>query len=154
MAISRATIVDQNFIEGVQALEPSPKQPDLDQAVRDGFLLTGRQAIHLFESMVSSRHLDLMSRLLKVDGQSFYTIGSSGHEANAVVAAVTRPTDPAFLHYRSGAFFIERASQVGGQSPIFDVLLGLVASSDEPIAGGRHKVFGSVELWIPPPPQQ
>jgi 2-oxoisovalerate dehydrogenase E1 component len=25
-----------------------------------------------------------------------------------------------------------------------------VASSDEPIAGGRHKVFGSVELWIPP----
>ncbi|MEC8278270.1 MAG: thiamine pyrophosphate-dependent enzyme, partial [Myxococcota bacterium] len=33
---------------------------------------------------------------------------------------------------------------------LFDVLLGLVASADEPIAGGRHKVFGSLPLNIPP----
>ena len=27
---------------------------------------------------------------------------------------------------------------------------GVCASAEEPIAGGRHKVFGSVPLWIPP----
>jgi 2-oxoisovalerate dehydrogenase E1 component len=150
MAVSRATIVDDNFITQVRGVGPSDLQPALDSPVREGHRLTGRQAIHIFESMVSSRHLDLASRTLKAEGQSFYTIGSSGHEANAVVAAVSRPTDPAFLHYRSGGFFVERASQVGGQSPVFDILLGLVASADEPIAGGRHKVFGSVDLWIPP----
>ena len=140
MAISRAKVVDQNFIEGVGALGSFPVRNDLDATVREGFQLTGRDAIRIFETMVTSRHLDLTSRELKADGQSFYTIGSSGHELNAVVAATSRHTDPAFLHYRSGAFFVERAQQLGGQSPIFDVLLGIVASSDEPIAGGRHKV--------------
>ena len=150
MAVNRANIVDQNFTDTITSFVEGAAQPDLNQPVRPGFRLTGRQAIALFETMVSSRHLDLASRVLKAEGQSFYTIGSSGHEANAVVAAASRHTDPAFLHYRSGGFFIERANQVGGQSPVFDVLLGLVASADEPIAGGRHKVFGSVDLWIPP----
>ena len=31
-----------------------------------------------------------------------------------------------------------------------DVLLGLVAAADEPIAGGRHKVFGHPRLHIIP----
>ena len=150
MAVSRASIVDENFLEGVKTTQPVLVQTSLDAKVRQGFRLTGRQAIALFETMVASRHLDLVSRALKTEGQSFYTIGSSGHEANAVVAAASRPSDPACLHYRSGGFFIERATQVGGQTPIFDILLGLVASEDEPIAGGRHKVFGSVDLWIPP----
>ena len=150
MALSRAQIVDQNFVDRVLGLVNGAPKTDLDLPVRDGFRMTARQAIEVFESMVASRHLDLKSRELKTAGQSYYTIGSSGHEANAVVAAVTRPTDPAFLHYRSGAFFHRRASQVDGQSPVFDVLLSLVASADEPIAGGRHKVFGSADLWIPP----
>ena len=150
MAVSRAKIVDQNFIAAIDTIQGTAPRSDLDSPVRKGFRLTARSAIHLFETMVCSRHLDLTSRDLKADGQSFYTIGSSGHESNAVVAAASRHTDPAFLHYRSGGFFLERASQVGGQTPVFDVLLGLVASSDEPIAGGRHKVFGSVDLWIPP----
>ena len=53
------------------------------------------------------------------------------------------PTDPALLHYRSGAFYL-RARPPGcrGSDPLRDVLLGLVAAADEPIAGGRHKVFG------------
>jgi len=150
MAVSRAKIVDQNFTERVRSVEARQAREDLDQPIRTGFRLTGRRAIQLFESMVASRHLDLISRSLKAEGESFYTIGSSGHEVNAVVAAATRHTDPAFLHYRSGGFFIHRASLVKGQSPVFDVLLGLCASSDEPIAGGRHKVFGSVDLWVPP----
>ena len=35
-----------------------------------------------------------------------------------------------------------RAQQVPGSTPVRDVLQGLMALADEPIAGGRHKVFG------------
>lgn len=150
MAVSRASIVDQAFRSRLLELESPPIRADLDSPVRPGTTVTARQVFALFESQASSRHLDLTARDLKVDGQSFYTIGSSGHEGNAAVAAALRHTDMAFLHYRSGAFFIERARQVPGQTPLFDVLLGMVASTDEPIAGGRHKVFGSKVLAIPP----
>ena len=150
MALSRAAIVDQAFTERLLSLEPRALRDDLDSPVRDGARLTARMALALFESQASSRHLDLAARELKVDGQSFYTIGSSGHEGNAAVAAALRPSDMAFLHYRSGAFFLQRARQVPGETPLLDVLLGMVASSDEPIAGGRHKVFGSKALQIPP----
>ncbi len=150
MAVSRANIVDQNFTEAVLALTDVAPVADLSQPLRPDHTLNGRGAIALFESMVMSRHLDLAARDLKAEGECFYTIGSSGHEANAAVAAASRPTDPAFLHYRSGAFFCHRGSLVPGQTPAMDVMLGLTASSDEPIAGGRHKVFGSLPLWIPP----
>lgn len=150
MAVSRAAVVDQNFLRLLDGLHAAPRRDDLDRPVRAGSELSARLALGLFESMVGSRHLDFEARNLKATDQSFYTIGSSGHEGNAVVAAATRPTDMAFLHYRSGGFFAERARQVPGSTPILDVLLGLVASLDEPIAGGRHKVFGSVPLCIPP----
>src|SRR6478752_5574127 len=83
-------------------------------------------------------------------GKGFYTIGSSGHESNAAVAAALRPTDPALLHYRSGGFFLHRARQVGGSDPLRDVLLGVVAATEDPISGGRHKVFGRHDLHIIP----
>ncbi|MGE0547120.1 MAG: dehydrogenase E1 component subunit alpha/beta [Kofleriaceae bacterium] len=118
--------------------------------MRPGSRLSARMAIDLFDAQISSRHLDLAARMLRGRGEGFYTIGSSGHEGNAAVAAALRPTDPAFLHYRSGAFFIARARQVAGQTPLWDILLGLCASADDPIAGGRHKVFGSAALAIPP----
>ncbi|HET9970391.1 MAG TPA: thiamine pyrophosphate-dependent enzyme [Streptosporangiaceae bacterium] len=66
------------------------------------------------------------------------------------MAAALRPTDPALLHYRSGGFYCARARQVAGVNPVRDVLLGVAASADEPIAGGRHKVFGRAELAIVP----
>ena len=150
MALSRAAIVDKAFTERLLSIPSHPIREDLDSPVREGTTLTARQTFALFESQASSRHLDLAARELKVDGQSFYTIGSSGHEGNAAVAAALRPTDMAFLHYRSGAFFMQRARQVPGETPLLDVLLGMVASVDEPIAGGRHKVFGSKSLQIPP----
>ena len=152
MAVSRADIVDRQFIDTLSALVPAPAAPrrDLDSPVRPGATITAREALELFEVIVSSRILDFEARALKTVGQSFYTIGSSGHEANAAVAWASRPTDPAFLHYRSGGFFIGRARQVPGTTPLLDVLLGMVASADEPIAGGRHKVFGSLKLQIPP----
>lgn len=85
-------------------------------------------------------------------GRGYYTIGSSGQESNAAVATALRPTDPALLHYRSGGFFLARAQQVDGglTRGIRDVLLGLVAATDEPISGGRHKVFGRADLSIIP----
>ncbi|MET0144517.1 MAG: transketolase C-terminal domain-containing protein [Ilumatobacteraceae bacterium] len=99
---------------------------------------------------MASRHLDHAARWLRSVGRGFYTIGSSGHEANALIAAALRPTDPALLHYRSGAFYLARARQVAGHDGVGDVLLGLLASSDEPIAGGRHKVFGHAALAVIP----
>ena len=83
-------------------------------------------------------------------GHGFYTIGSAGHEANAFVAAALRPADPALLHYRSGGFYLARAQQVAGHDGVGDILKGLLAAADEPIAGGRHKVFGNADLAVDP----
>jgi 2-oxoisovalerate dehydrogenase E1 component len=104
----------------------------------------------LFEAQATSRHLDFMARTLQQQGRGFYTIASAGHESNAMIAMASRPTDPALLHYRSGGFYVARAAQVRGASPVRDVLQGLLGLAGEPIAGGRHKVFGHPELAIIP----
>ena len=109
-----------------------------------------RRLMDVFDSQLGSRHLDLAARWLRAQGKGFYTIGSAGHEGNAAVAASLRPTDPALLHYRSGAFYVERARQVPGQHPLRDVMLGVAAAADEPMSGGRHKVFGNRELNVIP----
>ncbi|HEX5313979.1 MAG TPA: thiamine pyrophosphate-dependent enzyme, partial [Gammaproteobacteria bacterium] len=82
--------------------------------------------------------------------EGFYTIGSAGHEGNVLLGRLARRTDPGFLHYRSGAFFIERARQLPELDPVYDMALSFAASSDDPASGGRHKVFGSAPLWLPP----
>ena len=104
----------------------------------------------LFEAQATSRHLDFVARELQQEGRGFYTIGSAGHESNALVAMALRATDPALLHYRSGGFYVARAQQVPGSTPIRDVLQGLMGLADEPIAGGRHKVFGHPDLAVIP----
>jgi 2-oxoisovalerate dehydrogenase E1 component len=104
----------------------------------------------LFTAQVVSRQLDLTARWMRTVGRGYYTIGSAGHEANGAVALATRPTDPALLHYRSGAFYAARAAQAGAHDAVDDVLLGMLAAVDEPIAGGRHKVFGNAALSIIP----
>jgi 2-oxoisovalerate dehydrogenase E1 component len=148
--VNRAAGLEAAFLDHVGALPPAAARSDLGSPVRPGTSLTARDALALFQAQIESRILDLLARELKAEGQSFYTIGSSGHEGNTVLGRLTRPDDPAFLHYRSGALFLARAHAAGGPEGALDVLLGLVASSDEPIAGGRHKVFGSVPLCIPP----
>ncbi len=107
-------------------------------------------AVAVFDAMVASRNLDLAARYLRAEGPGVYTIGSAGHESNAAIAAALRPTDPALLHYRSGGFYCARAQQVPGSTPLRDILLGLVAAADEPISGGRHKVFGNHALAVIP----
>ena len=84
-----------------------------------------------------------MARVLRVQQKVFYTIGSSGHEGNAMVARLTRHSDPAFLHYRSGGFMADRFRKLPGMDPVMDSALSFAASSHDPISGGRHKVWGS-----------
>ncbi|HLT11510.1 MAG TPA: thiamine pyrophosphate-dependent enzyme [Micromonosporaceae bacterium] len=142
--------LDERFRAAVSAL-PGPDQVrDPADPVREGTALTGTQALELFDAQLASRHLDFAARWLRSFNEGFYTIGSSGHEGNAALAAALRPTDPALLHYRSGAFYCARAGQVEGTDPARDVLRGVVASAKEPIAGGRHKVFGHPRLAIIP----
>ncbi|MCM2348836.1 MAG: thiamine pyrophosphate-dependent enzyme [Bacteriovoracaceae bacterium] len=106
--------------------------------------------IDLFESQIISRLLDIKARKLRSLGKSFYTIGSSGHEGMAVVGEISRLTDMAFLHYRDAAFQIHRSKKLCGHTPLHDFLLSFCASSEDPISGGRHKVLGHRELFIPP----
>jgi 2-oxoisovalerate dehydrogenase E1 component len=104
----------------------------------------------MFSSQVLSRQLDRTARGLQARGEGFYTIGSSGHEGMAAVAAAFRVGDMAFLHYRDAAFQIQRSKQLAGQTPAWDMLLSFAASAEDPISGGRHKVLGSRPLNIPP----
>jgi 2-oxoisovalerate dehydrogenase E1 component len=164
--------LDERFREAVGALTTPDERRGSADPVRDGSGLTGARALELFDAQLTSRHLDLASRWLRSFGEGFYTIGSSGHEGNAAVAAAVRHTDPALLHYRSGGFYCARAVQAaGGASPLDDgprhaaaerddsapladaardVLRGVIASSQEPIAGGRHKIFGNAALHVVP----
>ncbi|MEZ5298997.1 MAG: thiamine pyrophosphate-dependent enzyme, partial [Ilumatobacteraceae bacterium] len=105
----------------------------------------------IFGAQIDSRLLDHTARWLRGQGHGFYTIGSAGHESNAAVAAALRPNDPALLHYRSGGFYCARARQRPGHDAVGDVLAGMLALRDEPIAGGRHKVFGHRDLALIPP---
>ncbi|HEY3956106.1 MAG TPA: thiamine pyrophosphate-dependent enzyme [Streptosporangiaceae bacterium] len=126
--------------------------------IRAGSALSVPLAVRLLRAQLGSRHLDEAARWLREQGRGHYTIGSSGHEGNAAVAAALRVTDPALLHYRSGGFFLARACQAAGDTDaekgleqgLRDVLLGLVGAAAEPIAGGRHKVFGRADLAIIP----
>ncbi|PLX60521.1 thiamine pyrophosphate-dependent enzyme [Sedimenticola selenatireducens] len=112
--------------------------------------LTPTDLVDLFESQLMSRHLDYQSRRLRARNESFYTIGSAGHEGNAVLGKLFRITDMAFLHYRSGALLIQRSKQRPGETPLYDMLLSFAASREDPISGGRHKVLGSKTLLVPP----
>jgi len=129
-----------------------PEQgPDPAAAVRAGSSLTGARCLELFDAQLASRHLDLAARWLRSRNEGFYTIGSSGHEGNAALAAALRPSDPALLHYRSCAFYLARAAQATPpRDGVGDVLLGLAAAAAEPIAGGRHKVLGHADLNVIP----
>nr|HAT8714616.1 MFS transporter [Legionella jordanis] len=145
--LDRASVVDEQFLRRVKEADfppgitsTSPAEVGLDKIT----------AIELFDSQIKSRLLDLIARQLKEKGLSYYTIGSSGHEGNAVLGKLFRASDMAFLHYRSGAFYLQRAKQLSGSDGVRDILLSLVAAAEDPIAGGRHKVFGSVALNIPP----
>lgn len=144
--MDRAEIVHQNFLTRVGQGD-LPTVGSIGMAQAD---MSGQDLERIFRAQVISRQLDRVSRKLQARGQGFYTIGSSGHEGNAAIAAALRNSDPAFLHYRDGAFQVARSLIDGTVDPIWDMLLSFTASSEDPISGGRHKVLGSKKLNIPP----
>ncbi len=144
------TTLDETFRRAVAGLPAAERAAGPDDPVRPGSALTVSAALDVFDAQAASRQLDFAARRLQAEGRGFYTIGSAGHESNAAIAAALRPTDPALLHYRSGGFYQARAAQVPGSTPVRDVLQGLLCAADEPIAGGRHKVFGHPALSIIP----
>jgi len=147
MDLNRAKIIDHQF----QYLVKKGHYPKKKSTTSpEDALLSRTEFLALFDSQLLSRHLDLIARTLKEDSKSYYTIGSSGHEGNAAIAEVFEIKDMAFLHYRSGAFMAQRAKKALHTDYVYEQILSLVASSADPISGGRHKVFGSVPLNVPP----
>jgi len=130
--------LEEHLLEAIRALQPSAALRSAPAEVEE-----------IWRAQVDSRHADYAARWLQQHGRSFYTIGSAGHESNAALACALRVDDPALLHYRSGAFYLARAAQAGVDG-MRDVMLGVVAAALEPIAGGRHKVFGRKELAVIP----
>ncbi|KAB1914351.1 transketolase [Micromonospora sp. AMSO31t] len=109
--------LDDRFRAALTALGAPAQRRDLGEPLPGDGSLTGAQALALFDAQLTSRLLDLAGRWLRSFGEGYYTIGSAGHEGNAAVAAALRPTDPALLHYRSGAFYCLRAAQAAGGFP-------------------------------------
>ena len=150
MSHDRVAVVEQNLDDLLAAAQPSSRLLGPSDPLRAGGRLTAAQALGIFEDQVLSRALDVQARTLKARGRGFYTIASAGHEQNAVVGSLLRPTDPCFLHYRSGALMMARARQSDGATPMFDTLLSLCASVEDPVSQGRHKVWGSRQSFTPP----
>jgi 2-oxoisovalerate dehydrogenase E1 component len=140
----RATIIDEAFARRVM-------DGDLPSSLCGGLqapALSPTILLDLFDSQIMSRHLDLWARRSK--GKTFYSIGSSGHEGTVALAATMRVSDMAFLHYRDAAFLIQRKKQAGGMDPLMDFALSFAAAADDPISGGRHKVLGCANSFVPP----
>ena len=133
--------IDEHFVRSVEGLRPT--EPS-------GAAGPAGPLDALFDAQAESRHLDFEARRLQQQGSGFYTIGSAGHESNAAVGLLSRTTDPALLHYRSGAFFAARAHLDGSVDPVRETLRSLTCSAADPISGGRHKVVGHPGLHIIP----
>jgi 2-oxoisovalerate dehydrogenase E1 component len=144
---------EEHFIAAVRAVSQpaAARRPQPSALITGKSRLTAARSLELLDAQLASRHLDSAARWLRSRGAGYYTIGSSGHEGNAGVAAALRLSDPALLHYRSGAFYLARAAQASPRRDgVRDVLLGLAAAASEPMAGGRHKVFGHPALNVIP----
>ncbi len=137
--------VDAYFLRAVRAWRPAEGPLDATRPVVAPDVLSA-----LFAAQARSRHVDLAARWLQSEGRGYYTIGSAGHESNAALGLVTRTDDPALLHYRSGGFYLGRATLAGRRNPVRDLLLSLTSSSRDPMSGGRHKVLGHPDLHIVP----
>ncbi len=144
--MDRVEIVHRNFLERVS----SGRLPQWGGECKRSRSLSAEELVEIFESQVLSRQLDRVSRMMQARGEGFYTIGTSGHENTAAIAAAFRLDDMAFLHYRDAAFQIQRSKMLHASTPTWDLLLSFAASADDPISGGRHKVLGSKSLFIPP----
>ncbi|MDX1658962.1 MAG: thiamine pyrophosphate-dependent enzyme [Nitriliruptorales bacterium] len=141
--------LDARFERTLSETAGPDRRLDADAPLSDQSDLTAGAAVGIFTDMIRSRAIDVVAREMKARDEGYYTIASAGHEDNAVLGALLETTDPCFLHYRSGALMMARARRAG-EDPLFDVLLSIAAAADDPVAGGRHKVWGSATTWVPP----
>jgi 2-oxoisovalerate dehydrogenase E1 component len=147
---NRVAVVESNLDAYLESATPAPRLLEPGEPLSAGTSLTARVAIELFEDQALSRALDVAARELKKSNKGFYTISSAGHEDDAVLGKLLRLDDPCFLHYRSGGLMMARSRKLPGSTPAFDTLLSVCASAEDPISHGRHKVWGSKPLWVPP----
>ena len=82
---NRAEVVDKNFTSRIKEGKLPDSRTHLSNKNQS---ISDLDLISIFESQVASRHMDLKARLLKDNGKCYYTIGSSGHEGNAVFGYV------------------------------------------------------------------
>ncbi len=125
---NRAEIVDHNFVEFLHnwdATNASNKQTILNDMQSSS--MSHDDLINLLHYQLQSRQIDLVAREMRARNEGFYTIGSSGHENNSVVGYLTRKTDPAFLHYRSGGFMMARSAKDKSIDPLYDAALSISA---------------------------
>ncbi|TVR62712.1 MAG: MFS transporter [Gemmatimonadales bacterium] len=148
--MDRVAVVESNLDRFLETAPTHTRRLADSEPLRPGSGLTAAAARHLWRDQFLSRAIDVEARRLKALGKSYYTISSAGHEQNAVVGAILRLTDPCFLHYRSGGFMMARSRLAPEVDPIRDTLLSICARRDDPISQGRHKVWGSRRLWVPP----
>ena len=139
--------IDQRFMGALRE-----RSPEVRAAAGLGDLDVERASLlrALFDAQLESRHLDFAARWLQSQDKGYYTIASAGHESNAALGLLSRRTDPALLHYRSGGFYAARAALSGQENPARDILLSLTSARADPMSGGRHKVFGHPGLSIIP----
>ncbi|MDT8340990.1 MAG: thiamine pyrophosphate-dependent enzyme [Longimicrobiales bacterium] len=150
MSADRVAVVQRNLDAYLAAARPASRLLAPEAPVAPGSTLTAGAAVDLFQDQLLSRAVDVEARRLKTTGRSFYTISSAGHEQNAVLGAQLRLTDPCLLHYRSGALMMARARHDPGTDMVRDAMLSVCASREDPTSGGRHKVWGSLRLRVPP----
>jgi len=151
--INRVEIVQkrlQDYLSSERSGKSDARARGADERLTPSTELTVGEARTIFEDQLMSRLLDVAAREMKRLNQGYYTISSAGHENNAIIGSLLRLDDPCFLHYRAGAMMMARSRKLPEVDPILDTLLSFAASKDDPIAAGRHKVWGSRPLWVPP----
>lgn len=148
--VTRVEIVQNTLQRYLANAQPAARRLTQVEPLTANSRLTAGQALEIFEDQLASRLLDVAARELKKRNEGYYTISSAGHENNAVVGALLRLTDPCFLHYRSGGLMLARSRKAPEVDGIYDTLLSFAASKEDPISQGRHKVWGSRPLWVPP----
>ena len=90
MTWDRVAVVERQLDDYLESAEPVDRRLDASSPLRPGSQLLAGQALALFEDQVASRQIDVAARELKKTGRSYYTIGSAGHENNAVVGALEK----------------------------------------------------------------
>ena len=135
--------LERALLTAIAALAAAAGDGAADAPLAPGSSLTAAGcSTTLFDAQLDSRHLDHAARWLRARG------AASTRSARPATRPTPSSPPPCARPIRRCCTTARAASTSPGpsRSPghdgVGDVLLGLLASADEPIAGGRHKVFG------------